>query len=292
MKIIRTLSLSPKQTIEIHSLVSLCRRTDGIILSCPEDGDEFWLLYEDEEGGRFLAAFFAIYKMDKDTWECYAFTRPDCREHGYCSALLEKVCEDSQEEGEPDLCFITDNRCQSALDVLKHLETEFMYNEYMMALEINGAVGRSIDGESHGYWNRGIEKEISASRDSLSLDTSCDDNLPGQMTVTAWLPVTDERMTGTGELPAASFSPGSGSPAGSCRISLQGENAYLYSLEIHPSLRGQGWGTRFLHSIISMLKEQGCGRLSLQVSGTNLPALGLYEKTGFRVTETLSYYLY
>ena len=32
--------------------------------------------------------------------------------------------------------------------------------------------------------------------------------------------------------------------------------------------------------------------VSLQVSGENEPALALYKKTGFRITETLSFYLY
>ncbi|WP_243134402.1 GNAT family N-acetyltransferase [Enterocloster asparagiformis] len=36
----------------------------------------------------------------------------------------------------------------------------------------------------------------------------------------------------------------------------------------------------------------GISTLTLQVSGDNLPALRLYKKTGFHITETLSYYLY
>ena len=32
--------------------------------------------------------------------------------------------------------------------------------------------------------------------------------------------------------------------------------------------------------------------MTLQVSSQNVPALELYKKTGFRITETLSYYLY
>ena len=36
----------------------------------------------------------------------------------------------------------------------------------------------------------------------------------------------------------------------------------------------------------------GIRTLTLQVSGQNLGALALYKKTGFRIRDTLSYYLY
>jgi len=39
-------------------------------------------------------------------------------------------------------------------------------------------------------------------------------------------------------------------------------------------------------------EREGIRRICLQVSGANEPALHLYRKTGFRITEALSYYLY
>ena len=47
-----------------------------------------------------------------------------------------------------------------------------------------------------------------------------------------------------------------------------------------------------LRKLQSLTPDLGLNSLTLQVSGKNLPALGLYEKTGFRIAETLSYYLY
>mgnify|MGYP005804173691 FL=1 len=43
--------------------------------------------------------------------------------------------------------------------------------------------------------------------------------------------------------------------------------------------------------MLKRLREESPAVL-LQVSGDNAVALRLYEKTGFRITETLSYYLY
>ena len=67
-----------------------------------------------------MQAFLAVYKMDGSSWECSAFTRPGCRNQGYFHALLEQACRDSQEEGGPDLCFVTDNRCPDTLKAVSY----------------------------------------------------------------------------------------------------------------------------------------------------------------------------
>lgn len=325
MNLVRTVSLSQKQREGIRSLTSLCRQKDGIILSCPEDGDEFWLLYEENDGSaeEYPAAFFAVYKTEPDLWECYAFTRPDCRRQGYFSALCSAVCADSREEGEPDLCFITDNRCGETLEVLKHMDAEFLCDEYMMALE-PGLAARGMDGApGHGgrrdecgelllrimpgnhmqepwiavgnqigtpenfEWTAMAEdfaEYVAEGFAEYLAQTGAPEDFrdfPEQVTVAAWLK------------PLNANSPTSApSPAGSCRLSIHGRDVYLYALEILPHLRGRGYGACFMEQIISMLGEHGYSGLSLQVSGANEPALGLYKKTGFRITETLSYYTY
>ncbi len=66
----------------------------------------------------------------------------------------------------------------------------------------------------------------------------------------------------------------------------------LHHVEIIPELRRQGCGTAFLLLLLPQLKRQGVRRVILHVSGVNQAALSLYRKTGFAVTQTLSYYLY
>lgn len=260
MNIVNALSLSREQIKEIHDITNLCRKQDGISLSCPNDGDDFWLLYEGDPETSSIRAFFAVFKTDASCWECYAFTRPDSRGRGYFSALLEAVLTAGQEAGDPDLCFVTDNRCGDAQEILKHLEAEFWYDEYMMECKLDSASGLDLD---------------SASGFDLDLAMTVEDEGPEWgMTL---------RIAKDG-----SAAP----PAGTCRLSLHGDSAYLYSLEIAPHLRCQGVGSMFVQGIMGMLKKDGCRQLRLQVSGTNEPALRLYRKTGFRITETLSYYLY
>ena len=79
---------------------------------------------------------------------------------------------------------------------------------------------------------------------------------------------------------------------GSVHIAVYPDWYYLFGLEIQESFRGLGLGQALLFFVLSDLKDKNPLPLRLQVSGDNLPALSLYEKTGFRITETLSCHLY
>ena len=143
--ITHTTTLSRKEQEDIRRISALCRLTDGLSLSCPEDGDEYWLLEEDATA----AAFLAVYKTEETMWECYAFTHPDFRRKGYFSALLEQVCQYSEALGEPELCLVTDNKCPAATAALRELGAELWNEEYMM--EYNTAADSSEDGKSASH---------------------------------------------------------------------------------------------------------------------------------------------
>lgn len=79
---------------------------------------------------------------------------------------------------------------------------------------------------------------------------------------------------------------------GSVRILVYSCHYYLYDFEIQDDFRNQGHGTALLRKVLSFLSAKKPMPILLQVSGNNLPAIRLYEKTGFQISETLSCYLY
>lgn len=81
-------------------------------------------------------------------------------------------------------------------------------------------------------------------------------------------------------------------PHGTVRILVFSSYYYLYGLEIQEEFRGKGCGKAFFAQVLYDLAERRPLPLRLQVSGENLPALSLYKKTGFQITETLFGYLY
>ncbi len=79
---------------------------------------------------------------------------------------------------------------------------------------------------------------------------------------------------------------------GSVRILVYPSRYYLYHFEIQDAFRNQGHGTVLLRKVLSFLTARKKMPIFLQVSGDNLPAIRLYEKTGFQISETLSCFLY
>ena len=61
--------------------------------------------------------------------------------------------------------------------------------------------------------------------------------------------------------------------------------AFIYDFEIYPAFQNRGFGTKALSLVESEAKQLGFSALSLHVFGSNAPAIHLYKKVGFGVTD-------
>lgn len=288
MKKIRTRALTENQARELKELTALCCSHDSSHLSCPLDGDRFYLLTEDQPGhaGHEALISAAVAFELEGLWECYGFTRPDLRRHGYFSSLLELMEADAAaEEQEPDLCFVADPNGQESLKALEALGAELWYEEHMMEWRVgdDGSAARQVEarsgdaaarrpvdnGPARQDDNRGV---LTYSPNALRLTYSPDREGSGRMDFTAWAP---------GRWAVGSFS-----------LYPQPPAACLFEVEIAEELRRHGLGEAMIRKLQALVPTLGISTITLQVSGDNRPALRLYEKTGFHITETLSYYLY
>lgn len=67
--------------------------------------------------------------------------------------------------------------------------------------------------------------------------------------------------------------------------------AHLLNLSIAPSRQRQGLGTVLLGEVIRMARTRGAQHVFLEVRPSNLPAIALYEASGFkRIAERRGYY--
>lgn len=57
--------------------------------------------------------------------------------------------------------------------------------------------------------------------------------------------------------------------------------ARLYSLAVHPALRGQGWGQRLLDAGFAWMRQQGLTTCRAEVKADNDAARRLYARHGF-----------
>jgi ribosomal protein S18 acetylase RimI-like enzyme len=58
--------------------------------------------------------------------------------------------------------------------------------------------------------------------------------------------------------------------------------ARLYSLAVHPALRGQGWGKRLIEAGFSWMRTEGLTTCRAEVKADNLAARKLYAGCGFQ----------
>ena len=256
MKCTHTTALSEQQKMDIRQLVEDCRLAEPVTLSAPlEDGLEYFLGYED---GKLVSMVFLFFP-EESVCECGAYTEPGHRRRGYFAELLEEALAfvEAYEEGrqlDVDFCFLTDGKSSDAMAVIGALVAEYWYSEYSMSLELPGAENSPA---AAVHSTRSALSTLSISEAEKNLYTAALD----------------------------------GQPIGVCMVIPSGDTVYFYGFEIKSSCRRMGYGQQFLDAMIALLSNR-YRRMTLQVSSQNVPALELYKKTGFRITETLSYYLY
>ncbi len=245
---------------QIGTMMKACRESgdEGVAYPLNEDDTYHYLLWKNSYDGAVweLIGAYAVLPLTDESAECIAYVRPDERRRGYFSQVMLPAVS----EAFPDQVFIFPVRGgdETVIRVLDSIGAGYDRTEYRMEL-LTGSSSLSEPG-------------ISGS------DTSGD--IPS--------------CRGLRDLPVEySYPPGVEPPVASCRLErISSDSVCLYGVEVCPEKRGQGYGTAMLSSLAGELGEYGVRRVILHVSSDNLPAVSLYEKTGFRTTETLLYYIF
>lgn len=231
------------------------------------DADGWWFAVQEKN---LLCGCMAVYQTGADNFECVPFIRPDMRRKGIFSLILAAACKEGQIPGESSVYFSCDAKNELWKKVLKHIGAEYAWDEHMMERKL------TENEKTTTCFYCQITGNAAESILNTNETTTADDavwNAAGC------------RLDP--HLPAAPIL-----PEVTCCLSPQGQSVYLYSLEVLPELRNQHLGTAFLSALLPQLAKKGFTTIKLQVSSENLPAMALYKKTGFRITQTLSFYEY
>ncbi len=330
MHFVRPEKLTSRQKEDLMDLLADCRRAEPITLSIPEDADRCLLLYDSpvsiqekcqratgqdtaaqETAGQGaagpLASCLLICDTPDDVWECYAFTRPCSRRKGCFSRLVDEACRMAEEEerksGRPiDLSFLSDQKSPQGLAAAEALGMTLWYSEHQMELDL-GAPGQTLDPclpadqETDPSGLSGQDPDPKAKlRLLLRCETITEEQEDGPLKSLLFsaypsLAASAPQRWDAGDMATREEMAPAASPIGTCRLIFYGPSCfYLYHVQIRSDLRGRGWGRALLDALFQQLPAGS--RLTLQVSSLNEPALALYKKTGFRITETLSYYIF
>jgi len=209
------------------------------------------------------ADLYALYEIDGHLRSAAAFTKEDEETFECCAftapdyrrqGLFAELLDSVMDELPEDTRFLfyTDHNSKDALLTLSAYKAECIMEEHMMELDAANISSLSI-----------------TATDSSDHSLTMDEQFP------------DDTRTFVYH-----------NSVGTVNISVFSSYYYLYGFEIQENHRGKGLGTQLLYHVLRDLYEKKPMPVRLQVSGDNLPALHLYKKTGFRITETLSCYLY
>ena len=270
MNIIRTEALCESQKNDLLTLQNICQGHDSISLTFPmEEGWVYYLLYDEDCLLSALSAFF----NENSEWECCAFTLPQNRCQGCFTLIFEELL---KETGDSDLIFSVQENCRDTVSALEAIGAVFWYQEHMMSLSFSGFSGSELAKGCH------IPESISILPRESSL---CPE---GKFTLSKRQSFQDE--------PVHYVFLAGDKAVGSCYLDSRENSSYFYGFEIPENLRNQGYGRACLSLLLNdFFTQSGTGKeetLFLQVSGQNVPAMALYKKSGFQITESLSYYIY
>lgn len=251
--------LTPAQTRSFLDLIKTCQSDEPVRLGFPDDADLFLFTCEQTT----VISCLIVCKVQDDLWECYVFTHPNRRKKGLCQNLIDNLCELAPADTE--LVFLLDHQSPDALAAFSFLEMDLWRTEYQMERRISkkdslAALPFSPDADAFSLSCKKIREDGEEGWEFMVFSRKDEPSAPAN-------------------------------PVGNCRVLTHGHAGfYLYHVEISPDFRRRGLGTRLMEAVMQTLPENA--GLYLHVSADNTPAVKLYKKTGFHITETLSYYLY
>ena len=191
------------------------------------------------------------------------------RRKGCFDALLSRALEDFEEY---DILFPVSGACPDTLNTLEALGAQLDTTEYQMEW-----TSQTTDSTQNQMQLPYSQEKANQSDTFLNSSPSPDDS-----ETLCW-----SFHTGISE------SPSSDCPVGTFLTTWTGNDCVcLHQVEILPAFRSQGLGTAMIQLFLDMAAQKNISRVILQVSADNHAALALYKKTGFRITEALSFYFY
>lgn len=289
--------LSEFQAAAVRALEETCRNHHA----CPafpwEDYTDVWLLWGEDSSApagtcalsgtaapsgacalpdrcRLAAVLAAI--ASPDEVECIAMTAPELRRRGFFTELLDAAADFFDDT---DLILPAKSDDAETCLALEAAGAEKLSTEYRMEKKLTTGTEEASSSPVKGTSvpeETDARSEQASRAGSAGLTMAVDKGEDGARTYTFCVSDTAE--------PAVY--------AGLCRTLQEGASACFYDFEIDEKLRGRGLGRAALSLVLEHLRAAGTRKVFLHVSGDNLPAVRLYEKAGFAVTEAMDYYLY
>jgi ribosomal-protein-alanine N-acetyltransferase len=75
-----------------------------------------------------------------------------------------------------------------------------------------------------------------------------------------------------------------------CNYWLVTTELHILALATHPDYRGRGIAQQLLEHVLDVARQTGCSLATLEVRRSNVPAINLYERAGFKTVHVRARY--
>lgn len=266
-RIVTVTSPSESDIAQILALKEKCEKRLGIGIVLT--GDFLRTLNKEGVGamafmneGRHIGFSF-FYSFEKEEAEVSIFADPDEDWKRVHSLLLDAAIAECRRRGHFRLLVLNDRRLLSGVEPIRTAGGKLVFSEHRMTSNAAPMVkDQRIDLRAVGN-DDAMLREI---------ELECHDRFYSKPDQRRYLAMVE------------------GSPIGKIDIYQEGPDAELTGFCVLPWSRGKGFGKAILQSMVSILRTEGKGKITLDVQTDNDVALSLYLKSGFEKEFTIDYY--
>ena len=207
--------------------------------------------------------FSFFYSFEKEEAEVSIFADPEEDWKGVHCLLLEAGMAECERRGHFRILVLNDRRFLSGVELIKRAGGKLAFSEHRM--KSNSATmmtAQDIDLKEVGN-DDAMLREV---------ELECHDRFYSKPDQKRYLALVDGR------------------PVGKIDVFEEGSDAELTGFCVLPWTRGKGFGKAILQKMVSILREEGKDRVTLDVQTDNDVALSLYLKSGFEKEFTIDFY--
>lgn len=225
------------------------------------------------DGDRLLG-FLGLYTFSAPTVELAGMVDPAARRRGIGTALLDAALPLCHDRGYGQTLLVTPRASTAGRCLALGRGAVLEHSEYALVL-----LGAPTDGPT----NPSISMRTATQADNTEVSRL--------LTAAFGWPGADVMDLATTESTRTLLVETAGSVVGTLRLTRDVDNAAgVYGFAIEPAWQGRGIGRDVLRRVCSQLREEGVGRIGLEVAVDNDHALGLYTSLGFAPVTTEDYY--
>jgi ribosomal protein S18 acetylase RimI-like enzyme len=283
-KVIARQQMDENELAKVRELEAVCNGQEGLTLklnwgmlreraSGSGGINDFLCCGKDEK----LVGFLALYGFGRSEMEVSGMVRPEFRQKGVFSLMLEKAGEECKQRDIKSFLFICERRSASGSAFIKARGASFDHSEHWM--ERPGSM-EPIPLSSPVELREAVpgDYERLAGLDSICFDIPLEESRNFY---------TSQSFLSSEQLFVVELD---GSDIGMVKLHKEDDSVFIFGFGIQPEFRGKGYGRAALARAVNRALDSRPSLVALEVDCVNDTALNLYKSCGFQTVTTYDYY--